>query len=140
QVRSPPRARPRRRRPRLDPRERAGGFLHGAAVDRTGSRAARGRAIVEGERAPDRLAHERRPLPDTGSQRSRRPRTAGRGGPAHREGNGRRTGAAARMLTMIGRTYERMGLHAKALPLLERALALGRTAFPAGHVTVAQSL
>ena len=46
----------------------------------------------------------------------------------------------ARMLTMIGRTYERMGLHAKALPMLERALAIGRRAFGSGHTTVAQSL
>jgi serine/threonine-protein kinase len=46
----------------------------------------------------------------------------------------------ARMFTMIGRTYERMGLHAKALPLLERALAIGRRTFGAEHVTVAQSL
>ena len=46
----------------------------------------------------------------------------------------------ARMLTIIGRTYERMGLHDKALPLLERAAAIGRRAFPAGHVTVAQTL
>jgi serine/threonine protein kinase len=46
----------------------------------------------------------------------------------------------ARMLTMIGRTYERTGLHAKALALLERSLVLGRGAFPSGHATVAQSL
>jgi eukaryotic-like serine/threonine-protein kinase len=46
----------------------------------------------------------------------------------------------ARMFTMIGRTYERMGLHAKALPLLERALAIGRRTFGEEHVTVAQSL
>src|SRR5262252_7402363 len=46
----------------------------------------------------------------------------------------------ARMLTMVGRTYLRMGLHAKALPLLERALALGRRAFGSGHATLAQSL
>jgi serine/threonine-protein kinase len=46
----------------------------------------------------------------------------------------------ARMLTMIGRTYERMGLHAQALPLLERALDIGRGAFAAGNATLAQSL
>src|SRR5580765_2804975 len=46
----------------------------------------------------------------------------------------------ARMLTMIGRTYERMGLHAKALQLLERALTLGRASLGAGHPTLAQSL
>ena len=32
------------------------------------------------------------------------------------------------MFTVIGRTYQRMGLHAKALPLLEQALAIGRRA------------
>ena len=46
----------------------------------------------------------------------------------------------ARMLTMIGRTYERMGLHAKALPMLERALSIGRSTFGSGNATVAQSL
>jgi serine/threonine-protein kinase len=46
----------------------------------------------------------------------------------------------ARMLTMVGRTYLRMGLYAKALPLLERALSLGRNAFGSGHATLAQSL
>jgi serine/threonine protein kinase len=46
----------------------------------------------------------------------------------------------ARMLTMVGRTYLRMGLHTKALPLLERALALGRASFGSGHATLAQSL
>jgi tetratricopeptide (TPR) repeat protein len=46
----------------------------------------------------------------------------------------------ARILTMIGRTYERMGLHAKALPLLERALAIGRSAFTSPNATFAQSL
>ena len=46
----------------------------------------------------------------------------------------------ARMLTMVGRTYLRMGFYAKALPLLERALALGRAAFGSGHATLAQSL
>src|SRR5262249_21700191 len=49
-------------------------------------------------------------------------------------------GLQARMLTMVGRTYLRMGLHVKALPLLERALALGRTAFRSDHATLAQSL
>jgi serine/threonine protein kinase len=46
----------------------------------------------------------------------------------------------ARMLTMVGRTYLRMGLYAKALPLLERALVLGRAAFRSDHATLAQSL
>jgi serine/threonine-protein kinase len=46
----------------------------------------------------------------------------------------------AEMFTLIGRTYERMGLHAKALPLLEQALAIGRRAFGTPHVRVAQSL
>jgi tetratricopeptide (TPR) repeat protein len=40
---------------------------------------------------------------------------------------------------MIGRTYERMGLHAKALPLQERALAIGRS-HGAADTTLAQSL
>jgi serine/threonine protein kinase len=46
----------------------------------------------------------------------------------------------ARMLTMVGRTYARMGLHAKARPLLERALSLGRAAFRSGNPTLAQTL
>ena len=46
----------------------------------------------------------------------------------------------AEMFTVIGRTYERMGLRAKALPLLERALAIGRQSFGPEHVRVAQSL
>jgi serine/threonine protein kinase len=45
----------------------------------------------------------------------------------------------AEMFTVIGRTYERMGMHAKALPLLDQALAIGRRAF-GQHVRVAQSL
>jgi len=46
----------------------------------------------------------------------------------------------ARMLTMIGRTYIRMGFYAKAVPLLERALMIGRATFPEGHRTLAQTL
>jgi tetratricopeptide (TPR) repeat protein len=46
----------------------------------------------------------------------------------------------AEMLTLIGRTYERMGLQPKALPLLEEALAIGRRSFAGDHVRVAQSL
>jgi serine/threonine protein kinase len=46
----------------------------------------------------------------------------------------------AEMFTVIGRTYERMGLLAKALPLQERALAIGRRALGTEHVRVAQSL
>ncbi len=46
----------------------------------------------------------------------------------------------AEMFTVIGRTYERMGLRAKALPLLQQALAIGRRTFGADHVRVAQSL
>ena len=46
----------------------------------------------------------------------------------------------AEMLTVIGRTYERLGLTDKALPLLERALAIGRQAFPLPHARVAQTL
>ena len=46
----------------------------------------------------------------------------------------------AEMFTVIGRTYQRMGLRAKALPLLEQALAIGRRTFGPAHVRVAQSL
>jgi serine/threonine protein kinase len=46
----------------------------------------------------------------------------------------------AEMFTVIGRTYERMGLFDKALPLLEQAVAIGRHAFGAEHERVAQSL
>jgi serine/threonine protein kinase/Flp pilus assembly protein TadD len=45
----------------------------------------------------------------------------------------------AEMFTVIGRTYERMGLYGKAIPLLERALAIGRSELGA-DVRVAQSL
>jgi serine/threonine protein kinase/tetratricopeptide (TPR) repeat protein len=46
----------------------------------------------------------------------------------------------AEMLTVIGRTYERLGLTDKALPLLERALAIGRQTFPLPDARVAQTL
>jgi serine/threonine protein kinase/Flp pilus assembly protein TadD len=46
----------------------------------------------------------------------------------------------ADMLNVIGRTYERMGLHAKALPPLERALEIGRRSLGPEHVTLAQTL
>jgi eukaryotic-like serine/threonine-protein kinase len=46
----------------------------------------------------------------------------------------------AEMFTVIGRTYERMGVMAKALPLLERALAIGRRTLGPDHVRIAQSL
>lgn len=46
----------------------------------------------------------------------------------------------AEMLTVMGRVYQRMGLHAQAQPLLERALTLGRTAFGGDHAVLAQSL
>ena len=46
----------------------------------------------------------------------------------------------AELLTVIGRTYERLGLIDKALPILERALAIGRQTFPAPHARVAQTL
>ena len=46
----------------------------------------------------------------------------------------------AEMLTVIGRTYHRMGLHAKALPLLERALAISRRMLGPEHVALAHSL
>ena len=44
------------------------------------------------------------------------------------------------MLAVIGRTYQRLGLHDKALPLLERAVAIGRSTFGTEDVRVAQSL
>jgi serine/threonine protein kinase/tetratricopeptide (TPR) repeat protein len=46
----------------------------------------------------------------------------------------------AEMLTVIGRIYQRLGLHDKAQPLLERSLALGRQAAGRDDVRVAQSL
>ena len=46
----------------------------------------------------------------------------------------------AEMFTLIGRTYQRMGLHAKAQPLLEKALTLGRQSLGPEHIRVAQSL
>jgi serine/threonine protein kinase len=46
----------------------------------------------------------------------------------------------AEMFTAIGRTYTRMGVPAKALPLLEQALALGRRVFGSNSIRVAQSL
>ena len=46
----------------------------------------------------------------------------------------------AEMLTVIGRTYERLGLIDKALPLLERALDIGRRSFPLPDARVAQTL
>jgi serine/threonine protein kinase/tetratricopeptide (TPR) repeat protein len=44
------------------------------------------------------------------------------------------------MLTVIGRTHHRMGLHAKAVPLLERAVATGRRTLGPEHVALAHSL
>ena len=46
----------------------------------------------------------------------------------------------AEMFTVIGRTYARRGVPAKALPLLEQALTLGRRVFGSNSVRVAQSL
>jgi len=46
----------------------------------------------------------------------------------------------AEMLTVIGRTYERLGFIDKALPLLERALAIGRQSFRLPDARVAQTL
>ena len=46
----------------------------------------------------------------------------------------------AEMLSVIGRTYERLGAYDKALPLLEQALSIGRSALGTEHVHVAQSL
>jgi serine/threonine protein kinase/tetratricopeptide (TPR) repeat protein len=46
----------------------------------------------------------------------------------------------AEMMTVIGRVYQRLGLHDKAQPLLEQALALGRRVAGPEHPRVAQSL
>ena len=46
----------------------------------------------------------------------------------------------AEMFTVIGRTYARMGLNAKAQPLLEQALTIGRTTFHGDDARVAQTL
>jgi eukaryotic-like serine/threonine-protein kinase len=46
----------------------------------------------------------------------------------------------AEMFTLIGRTYQRMGLYGKAQPLLEKALTLGRRSLGPEHIRVAQSL
>jgi serine/threonine-protein kinase len=46
----------------------------------------------------------------------------------------------AEMLTVIGRTYERLGLLDRALPLLERALDIGRRTFPSPDVRLGQTL
>ena len=46
----------------------------------------------------------------------------------------------ADMLTMMGRTYRRLGAYDKAQPLLEQALASGQKAFGPEHVRVAQTL
>src|SRR5262252_4484159 len=46
----------------------------------------------------------------------------------------------AEMFTVIGRTYQRMAHRAKALPLLEQALVIGRRTWGSEHVRVAQSL
>jgi eukaryotic-like serine/threonine-protein kinase len=46
----------------------------------------------------------------------------------------------AEMLTVIGRTYSRMGLQSRALPLLQQAVTIGRRAFGSDSVRVAQSL
>jgi eukaryotic-like serine/threonine-protein kinase len=46
----------------------------------------------------------------------------------------------AEMLTLIGRTYQRLGLYDKARPLLERGLAIGRRVLGEENERVAQSL
>jgi serine/threonine protein kinase len=46
----------------------------------------------------------------------------------------------AEMLTVIGRTYERIGRTDRALPLLERALEIGRRSFRQPDARVAQTL
>ena len=46
----------------------------------------------------------------------------------------------AEMLTVMGKVYQRLGLHDKAQSLLEKGLATGRRAFGPEHERVAQSL
>lgn len=46
----------------------------------------------------------------------------------------------AEMLTMMGRTYRRLGAYDRALPLLEQALVSGRAAFGSDHVHIAATL
>ena len=46
----------------------------------------------------------------------------------------------ARMFTMLGRTYERMEMHAKALPLERRAVEISRRALGPDSTVLAQSL
>ena len=46
----------------------------------------------------------------------------------------------AEMFNVIGRTYQRMGMEAKALPLLERAAAIGRHTLGPNDPRLAQSL
>ena len=46
----------------------------------------------------------------------------------------------AEMLTVMGRVYQRLGVHDKALPLLEEALAVGRRVLGPEHEQLAQSL
>ena len=46
----------------------------------------------------------------------------------------------AEMLTVIGRTYDRLGMRARALPLLEQALDIGRRSLGSQHLRVAHSL
>jgi serine/threonine protein kinase/Tfp pilus assembly protein PilF len=49
-------------------------------------------------------------------------------------------GLQSEMLTMIGRTYRRLGVYDRAQPLLEQALASGQQAFGAEHVRIADTL
>jgi tetratricopeptide (TPR) repeat protein len=49
-------------------------------------------------------------------------------------------GVQAEMLTVIGQVYERLGLHDKAQPILEKAVATGRRAFGPENEHVAASL
>jgi tetratricopeptide (TPR) repeat protein len=46
----------------------------------------------------------------------------------------------AEMLTVMGRTYRRLGVFDKALPLLQKALAIGRPVFGQDSADLAQSL
>jgi eukaryotic-like serine/threonine-protein kinase len=46
----------------------------------------------------------------------------------------------AEMLTVIGRTYRKLGVYDKAQPLLEQAIAVGRPVFGSENVRLAQTL
>ena len=112
QVRAPSLA----RRDRGDDRHRSVlttliGVLHGAAGRRARSRAAAGGEGVAGQRAVDECADERRPVPHPGRRRSRRSATCSIRCGAHRDELGDQPEVQAEMFTVIGRTYERLGIY-----------------------------